>query len=76
MFDLDGMNCVVDAACASSLVALKVAIDEILHGDCDTMIAGATCTYLFSPEPFCYIHTHTTHVRRYRLLIGNVHVIQ
>ena len=48
VFDLDGMNCVVDAACASSLVALKVAIDEILHGDCDTMIAGATCTYLFS----------------------------
>jgi hypothetical protein len=44
VFDLDGMNCVVDAACASSLVALKVAIDEILHGDCDTMIAGATCT--------------------------------
>ncbi len=48
MFDLDGMNCVVDAACASSLVALKVAIDEILHGDCDTMIAGATCTSPFS----------------------------
>ena len=22
----------------------QVAIDEILHGDCETMIAGATCT--------------------------------
>jgi len=44
VFDLDGMNCVVDAACASSLIAVKVAIDEILHGDAKTMIAGATCT--------------------------------
>ena len=38
------MNCVVDAACASSLIALKVAIDELLYGDCDQMITGATCT--------------------------------
>ena len=44
VFNLDGMNCVVDAACASSLVAVKVAIDELLHGHCRTMIAGATCT--------------------------------
>ena len=44
VFNLDGMNCVVDAACASSLIAVKVAIDELLYGDCDTMIAGATCT--------------------------------
>ena len=35
VFNLDGMNCVVDAACASSLVAVKVAIDELLHGDCN-----------------------------------------
>ena len=44
VFNLDGMNCVVDAACASSLIAIKVAMDEILAGDCETMIAGATCT--------------------------------
>ena len=44
VFNLDGMNCAVDAACASSLIAVKVAIDELLYGDCDTMIAGATCT--------------------------------
>ena len=44
VFNLDGMNCVVDAACASSLIALKVAIDEILYGNCDTMVCGATCT--------------------------------
>ena len=44
VFNLDGMNAVVDAACASSLVAVKVAIDELLYGHCRTMIAGATCT--------------------------------
>jgi len=38
------MNCVVDAACASSLIALKVGIDELLYGDCSTMVVGATCT--------------------------------
>lgn len=43
-FNLDGMNCVVDAACASSLISVKVAIDELLYGDCRTMICGATCT--------------------------------
>nr|AAK72879.2 polyunsaturated fatty acid synthase subunit A [Schizochytrium sp. ATCC 20888] len=43
-FNLDGMNCVVDAACASSLIAVKVAIDELLYGDCDMMVTGATCT--------------------------------
>ena len=60
VFDLDGMNCVVDAACASSLVALKVAIDEILHGDCDTMIAGATCTFsVASNRTNTHTHTHT-----------------
>ena len=40
VFNMDGMNCVVDAACASSLVSVKVAIDELLHGNCSTMIAG------------------------------------
>jgi polyketide-type polyunsaturated fatty acid synthase PfaA len=44
VFNLDGMNCVVDAACASSLIALKVAIDELMYGDCETMVVGSTCT--------------------------------
>ena len=34
VFNLDGMNAVVDAACASSLVSVKVAIDELLYGHC------------------------------------------
>ena len=44
VFNMDGMNCVVDAACASSLIAVKVAVDELLYGDCDAMVCGATCT--------------------------------
>lgn len=44
VFNMDGMNCVVDAACASSLIAVKVAIDELLYGDCEAMVCGATCT--------------------------------
>ena len=44
VFNLNGMNCVVDAACASSLTAMKVAVDELVRGDCRTMITGATCT--------------------------------
>ena len=43
-FNLNGMNCVVDAACASSHSALRMAMDEIRCGNCDTMITGSTCT--------------------------------
>jgi len=39
-FDLNGTNCAVDAACASSLAALKVAINELQCGDCDVVLAG------------------------------------
>jgi len=39
-FNLNGTNCAVDAACASSLAALKVAIHELQSGDCDVVLAG------------------------------------
>ena len=39
-FDLGGTNCTVDAACASSLAATKMAIGELISGDADMMIAG------------------------------------
>jgi polyketide-type polyunsaturated fatty acid synthase PfaA len=39
-FDLGGTNCTVDAACASSLAATKMAISELVSGDADMMIAG------------------------------------
>jgi len=38
--DLGGINCTVDAACASSLAALRMAIDELESGRADMMLTG------------------------------------
>ncbi len=57
-FDLGGTNCVVDAACASSLAALRMAVSELVQGHADMMITGgidtdnSISTYLcFSKTP-------------------------
>ncbi|MEA5515737.1 beta-ketoacyl synthase N-terminal-like domain-containing protein, partial [Nodularia sp. UHCC 0506] len=42
--DLGGMNCVVDAACASSLGALKIAISELVENRSDMMLTGGVDT--------------------------------
>ena len=42
--NLGGINCVVDAACASSLSAVKMAISELIEGRCDLMITGGVET--------------------------------
>ncbi|OBH03362.1 hypothetical protein A5696_07830 [Mycobacterium sp. E2699] len=39
-FDLGGTNCVIDAACASSLAALEVGLHELYLGAADMVIAG------------------------------------
>lgn len=39
-FDLGGMNCVVDAACAGSLAAMRMALTELTEGRSDMMITG------------------------------------
>ncbi|MEV6280245.1 SDR family NAD(P)-dependent oxidoreductase [Nocardia sp. NPDC051832] len=39
-FDLGGTNCTVDAACASSLAAVRMAVDELQSGRADLMITG------------------------------------
>jgi polyketide-type polyunsaturated fatty acid synthase PfaA len=39
-FDLSGTNCVVDAACASSLAAIHMAASELIEGRADMMITG------------------------------------
>jgi polyketide-type polyunsaturated fatty acid synthase PfaA len=39
-FDLGGTNCVVDAACASSLAAITLAVDELRLGKSDLVITG------------------------------------
>ncbi len=38
--ELGGLTNTVDAACASSLYAIKLAMDELLSGRCDAMLAG------------------------------------
>ncbi|MCA9979535.1 MAG: acyltransferase domain-containing protein [Anaerolineales bacterium] len=43
-FDLGGMNCVVDAACASSLAAFKMAVSDLLEGRSDMMLTGGVDT--------------------------------
>ncbi|WP_236794652.1 type I polyketide synthase [Amycolatopsis sp. GM8] len=42
--DLGGMNCTIDAACASSLSAVHVAIGELVSGRSDLMITGGCDT--------------------------------
>jgi len=39
-FDLKGMNCTMDAACASSLIALERAIHDLREGRCDAALVG------------------------------------
>ena len=44
-FDLGGTNCVVDAACASSLSAIHMALLELATGRSDMAIAGGLDTF-------------------------------
>ncbi|MEE6140054.1 beta-ketoacyl synthase N-terminal-like domain-containing protein, partial [Mycobacterium sp. 050128] len=39
-FDLGGTNCVIDAACASSLAALEAGLHELYLGEADMVLAG------------------------------------
>ena len=39
-FDLRGTNCITDAACASSLAALSLAVNELALGQSDVVITG------------------------------------
>ena len=43
-FDLGGTNCIVDAACASSLSALSMGMNELYLGHCDFVITGGVDT--------------------------------
>ncbi len=44
-FDLHGTNCVTDAACASSLAAISMAMDELRLGRSDLVITGGADTF-------------------------------
>lgn len=50
--DLGGMNCVADAACASSLAAVRMAVSELVEGRADMMITGGVDT---DNSPFTYM---------------------
>ena len=53
-FDLSGTNMMVDAACASSLAAVDVAVAKLRSGECDRVIVGSTDN-LQGPFPyFCF----------------------
>ena len=63
--DLGGINCTLDAACASSLASVQLAMHELHSGNCDMMIAGGVDTnntimaYLsFSKTPAFTSHEH------------------
>ncbi len=43
--DLGGANCVVDAACASSISAIHMAVMELMLGRCDMAISGGIDTF-------------------------------
>ncbi len=51
-FDLGGVNCTIDAACASSLAAVYLASKELETGTSDLVIAGGSDT---AQNPFMYL---------------------
>ncbi|NRB39855.1 MAG: SDR family oxidoreductase [Pseudomonadales bacterium] len=51
-FDLGGTNCVVDAACAGSLAAIKLAVSDLLEYRSEVMISGGVCC---DNSPFMYM---------------------
>ncbi len=50
--DLGGLNSVVDAACASSLAAVRMAVSELVAGRAEMMITGGVDT---DNSPFTYL---------------------
>ncbi|MEI6897596.1 MAG: SDR family NAD(P)-dependent oxidoreductase [Psychromonas sp.] len=51
-FDFGGTNCVVDAACAGSLAAIKMAVSDLLEYRSEMMISGGVCC---DNSPFMYM---------------------
>ena len=63
--DLGGMNCTVDAACASSLAALDVACKELAAGTSDMVLCGGADTHNggIDYEMFASVHALSPHGR-------------
>ena len=56
-FDLGGTNCTVDAACASSLAALSMALHELYLDEADMVIAGGVETSMDIGQYMCFTKT-------------------
>lgn len=56
-FDLGGSNYTVDAACASSLAAIDLAVNELETGRCNVAIAGGVDTVQSAFSYFCFSKT-------------------
>ncbi|QQC92398.1 type I polyketide synthase [Streptomyces alfalfae] len=56
-FDLHGINHTTDAACASSLAALSVAVDQLVLGRADIMLAGGVDTLNDPTMYLCFSKT-------------------
>ena len=56
-FDLGGTNFVVDAACASSMAAIKMAISELVEGRADMMLTGGLDTDNSISSYICFSKT-------------------
>jgi len=57
-FDLRGTNCAVDAACASSLAALRLACLELHSNNCDLALCGGVDTFNDIFMYTCFARTH------------------
>lgn len=68
-FDLGGTNCVVDAACASSLAAIRMAVAELIEGRAHMMITGGVDTDNTINTYMCFSKTpafsHSDRVRTF-----------
>lgn len=64
---LGGGHYALDAACATSLYAIKLACDELITGKADLMLAGAVCgsDQLFIHMGFSIFHAYAPHGEKF-----------
>ncbi len=64
---LGGGHYALDAACATSLYAIKLACDELITGKSDLMLAGAVCgsDQLFIHMGFSIFHAYAPHGEKF-----------
>ena len=64
---LGGTHYALDAACATSLYAIKLACDELQLGKADMMLAGAVCAsdQLFIHMGFSIFHAYAPHDKKF-----------